>query len=68
MARGNEGRRGKPANPPEGYEPEDKYIRTYITIDPPLRERVEKYCADEERAISWCIRKSLDEWLRKQGY
>ena len=68
VARGNEGRRGIPACPPEGYEPEGKYVRTYITIDPELRVRIEKYCDENERAISWCVRKALDEWLQKQWY
>lgn len=30
-------------------------------------ERLEKYAKREERQISWCIRKALDEWLEDKG-
>lgn len=68
MARGNEGRRGVPAFPPEGWEPEGKYKRLYLTLSPDIDARLDKFCNDEERAKSWVVRKALDDYLSKRGY
>lgn len=47
---------------------ENKYIRVNITMPPELQARLTNYCQEEERTASWCIQKSLDEWLEKKGY
>ena len=45
----------------------DKYVRTNVTMSPELQERLVRYCQKEERTMSWCIQKALDEWLTKRG-
>ena len=45
----------------------DKYVRTNVTMSPELQERLIRYCQKEERTMSWCIQKALDEWLAKKG-
>lgn len=47
---------------------EEGFIRYQITLPPSISERLEKFCADEERPKSWTIQKALDEWLKKKGY
>ena len=46
---------------------QDKYIRTTFTMPPELYKRLEHYCQKEERAISWCVQKALDQWLTSKG-
>ena len=45
----------------------DKYVRTNVTMSPELQDRLIRYCQREERTMSWCIQKALDEWLAKKG-
>lgn len=47
---------------------ESGYIPHNITLPPSIENRVVKYCQEEERPLSWCIQKALDEWLKKKGY
>ena len=42
-----------------------KYVRQNISMDPVQLDRVSLYCQKEDRAISWVIRKALDEYLGK---
>jgi len=43
----------------------EKYIRHNISMDPVQLDKVASYCQKEDRAISWVIRKALDEYLGK---
>ena len=47
---------------------EQGYERYQISVPPSIHARLEKYRKENERPRSWCIQKSLDEWLKKQGY
>lgn len=47
---------------------EDKYQKISISFEPTQVERLTKFCNDEERSMSWCIRKALDIWLASKGY
>ena len=47
---------------------EDKYTKISISFEPKLADRLIKYCNDEERSMSWCVRKALDKWLQEKGY
>lgn len=44
------------------------FQKVNVSIDPDTFERLERYCADEERARSWVIQKALDLWLTSKGY
>ena len=33
-----------------------------------LLERLDKYCADDERSRSWAIQKAVDLFLKEKGY
>ena len=46
---------------------EDKYVRINVTMPPELQDRLIRYCQEEERTMSWCVQKALDEWLEKKG-
>lgn len=48
-------------------EPKKKYIRQNISMDPEQLERLTKFCQQQDRAISWVIRKALDEYLNKEN-
>lgn len=39
-----------------------------LTIPLDLHERLERFCADDERAKSWAVQKALDKWLTERGY
>lgn len=62
--KGGRNLRGIEGNPEE----EGLYQRVNITLPPSLLDRLDKYCKEEERPRSWCVQKSIDEWLRKKGY
>lgn len=47
-------------------EPEKKYIRQNISMDPDQLERVMRFCQQQDRAISWVIRKALDKYLEDE--
>ena len=44
----------------------EKHIRQNISMEPAQLERLIKYCQQQDRAISWVIRKALDEYLDKE--
>lgn len=44
-----------------------KYVRVNVTMPPELQDRLIRYCQEEERTMSWCVQKALDEWLRSKG-
>ena len=46
---------------------EDKYVRINVTMPPELQDRLIRYCQKEERTMSWCVQKALDEWLKTKG-
>lgn len=49
---------------PEG----EKYVRQNISLPPELLKRIEKYCQEEERQISWVFQKATDQWLKERGF
>lgn len=49
-------------------EAHDKYVKTAVSMPPELYKRLEKFCNDDERPLSWCIQKALDMWLKEKGY
>lgn len=44
-----------------------KAVKQSVSFDPELLARVMKYCQREERTISWCVRKALEQWLQDKG-
>ena len=66
---GNPERRGSSGRVPDSKRQEHKlFQRVNITLDPETYERLERFCADQERARSWAIQKAVSEWLTQQGY
>lgn len=66
---GNPERRGSSGRIPDSKRSQYKlYQRVNATIEPSVYDRLERYCADEERARSWVIQKALDQWLKSKGY
>lgn len=62
-------RRGSAGRIPDKISKEKKrFLTQHYTCPPDLVARLEKFCADEERAKSWVIQKALDMWLSKKGY
>lgn len=54
--------------PPYGSEPKEHVVKFSTSLPPDLYERLEKYCADDERDKAYAIRKALDVWLEGKGY
>ena len=46
----------------------DKCVKQNISFEPKDLERLIKFCQDEERTMSWVVRKALDQWLKERGY
>lgn len=44
-------------------DPRDKCIRQNVSMEPEQLKRVTAYCQREDRAISWVVRKALDNYL-----
>jgi hypothetical protein len=66
---GNPERRGSSGRIPDSKRDKHQlYQRVNTTIEPSVFERLEKFCADEERARSWVIQKALDAYLSSRGY
>lgn len=59
---------GSGGRPPMGSPPIDKCTQLNLTIPGTLRNRLEKYCEDDERSKSWAVQKALDKWLAERGY
>lgn len=41
----------------------EKFIRQDISMEPEQFKQVITYCQEQERSISWVIRKALEEYL-----
>ena len=66
---GNPERRGSSGRIPDSKRQEHKlFQRVNITLDPDTYERLERFCADQERARSWAIQKAVSDWLQSKGY
>lgn len=51
---------------PRPKRPEEEHCqRMSVSFTPEQMDVLLKYCQRNERAISWVIRKALDEWLEK---
>lgn len=51
---------------PRGKIPdEEKCVKVSISFQPDQLEQLQKYCHQEERSMSWVIRKALADWLPK---
>ena len=59
---------GSGGRPPLGSPPRDKSVQFNLTIPSELRKRLEKYCEEDERSLSWATQKALDKWLTERGY
>ena len=44
-------------------DPSEKCIRQNISMEPEQLKRVTQYCQQQERSISWVVRKALDDYL-----
>lgn len=44
-------------------EESKKCVRQNISIDPELLKRLETHCQKEDRALSWVIKKALENYL-----
>lgn len=47
---------------------EDKCIKISISFEPQLAERMIKFCQDDERPMSYVVKKGVDMWLKEKGY
>lgn len=66
---GERERRGSQGRITDNARPSHKlFQKVNVSIEPDIFDRLEKYCADEERARSWVIQKALDSWLSERGY
>lgn len=66
---GNPERQGSSGRIPDKSRSQYKlFQKVNVSIDPETFDRLEKFCADEERARSWAIQKALDYWLTSKGY
>ena len=62
-------RKGSSGRIPDSKRPMHKlFQKVNISIGPETFDRLEIYCAEQERARSWAIQKALDLWLTEQGY
>lgn len=48
-------------------EESQKFFKRSVSFSPEQFERLMKFCQREERNISWCVRKALDQWLEDKG-
>ena len=48
-------------------EPEQKYIRQNVSMEPEQMKQLIKYCQREDRSISWVIRQALSEYWVRNG-
>lgn len=54
--------------PPYGSPKKTPFVKFGVSLPPEVHERLAKYCEDEEREKSWCIKKALEAWLTEKGY
>ena len=45
----------------------EKAIKQSVSFTPDQFARILKYCQREERTISWCVRKAMEQWLEDKG-
>ena len=45
----------------------EKCIKMSISFEPDQYKRLMEYCEQEERAVSWVVRKALDKWLKEHS-
>lgn len=64
----NEERRTMRGRPRLGDPPQPHVIKFSTSLPPDIYERLERYCADEERDKAWCLKKAIDKWLQEKGY
>lgn len=48
--------------------PKNKTPPTTLNLPTELRERIQAYGADNDRSMSWIIRKAAEEFLDREGY
>lgn len=63
----DEERRTKRGRPRYG-DSKQKVIKFSTSLPPDIYERLEKFCADDERDKAWVIKKAVDKWLSEKGY
>ena len=51
-----------------GSPPKERSVRYSSSLPPDIFARLRKYCDDEERDLSYPIRKALEVWLEERGY
>lgn len=44
-----------------------KAIKKSVSFSPDQWERIDKYCKLEDRTLSWCVRKAMEQWLEDKG-
>lgn len=49
--------------PRQKKDVDKKFIRQNISMDPEQYKKLMEYCQNEERSISWVIRKALDNYI-----
>lgn len=66
---GNPERKGGSGRVPDKARERHRiFQKVNVSIDPDIFDRLENFCADEERARSWVIQKALDAYLESKGY
>lgn len=48
-------------------EESQKAVRQSLSFDPEQFQRLQEYCTREERNVSWCVRKAMEQWLKDKG-
>jgi predicted DNA-binding protein len=51
-----------------GDPPQPHVIKFSTSLPPDIYQRLERYCADEERDKAWCLKKAIEKWLTEKGY
>lgn len=46
---------------------EERYERVNVSITPDMMDRLLRYCQQEDRAMSWVMRKALAAYLDEKG-
>ncbi len=61
-------RKGSGGRPRYGDPSKELAVRLNLVISADLKRRLQQYCNDEERAMSWVIGKATEKWLEEKGY
>ena len=51
-----------------GQPRQEPCAKMSIAVTQEVFDRLEKFCADDERSKSWCVEKALRMWLESKGY